>query len=60
MWSRQKISVKNVIIKQVSYESLSNISVVNIELILERYCGDNLKYGLLSKHLFQRNQQYGL
>ena len=23
------------------------------------YCGDNVKYGLLSKHLFQRKQQYG-
>ena len=29
-------------------------------LTLHCYCGDNLKYGLLSKHLFQRNQQYGL
>ena len=28
-------------------------------LALHCYCGDNIKYGLLSKHLFQRKWQYG-
>ena len=28
-------------------------------LALQWYCGDNVKYGLLSKHLFQRKLQYG-
>ena len=30
-------------------------------LVLPTYCylGDNVKYGLFSKHLFQRKQQYG-
>ena len=27
-------------------------------LTLLCYCGDNVKYGLLSKHLFQRKQKY--
>ena len=26
---------------------------------LHCYCGGNVKYGLLSKHLFQRKRQYG-
>ena len=28
-------------------------------LVLHCYCGDMVKYGLLSKHLFQRKQQHG-
>ena len=28
-------------------------------LVLHCYCGDNVKYGPLSKHLFQRKRQYG-
>ena len=28
-------------------------------LALYCYCGDNVKYGFLSEHLFQRKQQYG-
>ena len=28
----------------------------NVEQV---YCGDNVKYGLFSKHLFQRTQQHG-
>ena len=28
-------------------------------LALQWYCGDNGKYGLISKHLFQRKLQYG-
>ena len=27
-------------------------------LVLHCYCGDNIKYGFLSKHLFQTKQQY--
>ena len=27
--------------------------------VLHCYCGDMVKYGLLSKHLFQRKQQHG-
>ena len=30
-----------------------------IALQLFCYCGDNVNYGLLSKHLFQRKQLYG-
>ena len=26
-------------------------------LVLHCYCGDSVKYGLLSKHLFQRKRQ---
>ena len=56
-------SVKNAMIKSVSDESLSSISILYFRdlmvLALHCYYGDNVKYGLLLKHLFRRKQQYG-
>ena len=53
-------SVKNFII---SYESLSSIVYDSffgiLVLALNCYCGDNVKYELLSKHLLQGKQQHG-
>ena len=59
MWNSQKIKkrVKNVIIKSVSYESLSSINLVFDSSTLN--FGKNVKYGLLSRHLFQIKQQCG-
>ena len=34
-----------------------SISISTAQLFC--YCGDSVKYGLLSKHLFQRKRQYG-
>ena len=36
-----------------------SISISISTALLFCYCGDNVKYGLLSKHLFQRKRQYG-
>ena len=64
-------SVKNIIIKKVSYETFSSMFKYSntiapfwnlaLVLALHCYCGDTdyVKYGLLSKHLFQRKRQYG-
>ena len=69
----QKIkSVKNFIIKKsatktfqiciiIVYDSFIlelSISISISTALLFCYCGDNVKYGLLSKHLFQRKRQY--
>ena len=61
-----KKSVKNVIIKKISYESFSSMCIVydsffwNLALAsilaLHCYCGDNIKNRLLSKHLIQRKR----
>ena len=55
--------------KKVSYESFSSIYNYTITLFwnlalvlvlaLHWYFGDNVKYRLISKHLFQRKGQYG-
>ena len=56
-----KISVKNVIINHISSEHLRNIyyATVFLKLILLLHCyyGDNVKYGLLSKCLFQKSKR---
>ena len=36
-----------------------NLALALLVLELHCYCGDTVKYGLISKHLFQRKQQYG-
>ena len=61
--SKNKKRVKHVIIRSVSYESLSSINLGIRQLyvrtlVLALHCGDNIKYGRLSKHLSQRKQQY--
>ena len=33
---------------------------ISISTALLFCCGDNVKYGLLSKHVFQRKRQYGV
>ena len=33
--------------------------VLTLVLALHSYCGDNVKYGVLSKHLFQIKRQHG-
>ena len=49
---------------KVSYKSCLSKSMLKLYfetlvLALHCYCGDNVKYGLLSKHLLQRKLQYG-
>ena len=59
-------SVKNVIIKksatkvfQVCITSVLWNLALALVLALHCYCGDDVKYGLFSKHLSQRKRQYG-
>ena len=60
---------KNVIIKKsttkvfqvcisIVYIALFWNLALALELALDSYCGDNVKYGLLSKDLFQRKRQF--
>ena len=58
---------------KISYESLSSkvynsliqgsltslLCFETLVLAMHCYCGDNVKYQLLSKHMFQRKQHYG-
>ena len=64
-----KYIVKNIIIKEsatnvfqvcmsIVYDSFTLELNIYISIRLHCYCGDNVKYGLLSKHLFQRKLQY--
>lgn len=53
---------KTVLIQKIVEEIKKNIRQHNFKamvLALYQYCGDNVKYGLLSKNLFQRKQQHG-
>ena len=71
MWNSHKIwSVKDVIIKEsatnvfqvcmsIVYDSFILEISIYISIRLHCYCGNNVKYGLFSKHLFQRKRQYG-
>ena len=69
VWGSQKIeSVKNIIQLQKFFKSVQvqymialfwNLALALLVLELHCYCGDTVKYGLISKHLFQRKQQYG-
>ena len=61
MWSSKKKC------KKLYYKSATKLYQVCISIVYESfilvlalhcYCGDNVKYGLLSKHLLQRKQQY--
>ena len=69
VWSSQKIkSVKNIIIKnsgtkifQVCIIIIALFSNLALALVfaLQCYFGDNVEFGLISKHLLQRKRQYG-
>ena len=65
----KKTSAKNVFIKKASYKAFQvYVSIVYdmifwnlalaLVLVLHCYSGDSVKYGLLSKHLFQRKRHY--
>ena len=44
----------------IVYDSfVLELSIIALVLALHCYCGDKVKYGLLSKHLFQGKCQYG-
>ena len=61
--SKKIKSVKNLIIKKSSMYKYSKRLFWNLALALvlalHFYCGDNVKYGLLSRHLFQRKNEHG-
>ena len=70
MWKSQKTvqkkSATRVLQVCISFSSIEYYTIAlfwNLALALVLplycYCGDNVKYGLLSKHLFQRKRQYG-
>ena len=43
----------------IVYDSFILEISIYISIRLHCYCGNNVKYGLFSKHLFQRKRQYG-
>ena len=43
----------------IVYDSFFWNLALALVLALHCYCGDNVKYGLLSRHLLQRKRQYG-
>ena len=50
--------IKSVSISIV-YDSFFWNLALALVLVLQCYCGNTVKYGLLLKHLFQRKRQYG-
>ena len=68
MWSSQKIKRVKIVKKSATKVFEVCISIVYdgslgtylaLVLALYCYCRDDVKYGLLSRHLFQRKWQYG-
>ena len=62
MWNSHRIKKGKKLIHKISYESLNKIVSDSIRLFWDfsiNYCGDNVKYGLLSKHLFQGKPKCG-
>ena len=49
--------LRNLIYKEKCYNS-HEMKECNLVLVLHCYCGDNVKYGFLSRHFFQRTRQY--
>ena len=49
--------LRNLIYKEKCYNS-NEMKECNLVLVLHCYCGDNVKYGFLSRHFFQRTRQY--
>ena len=43
----------------IVYDSFFWNLALALVLVLQCYCGNTVKYGLLLKHLFQRKRQYG-
>ena len=62
MSNSRRIKKGKKLIHKISYESLNKIVSDSIRLFWDfsiNYCGDNAKYGLLSKHLFQGKPKCG-
>ena len=49
--------LRNLIYKEKCYNS-HEMKECNLILVLHCYCGDNVQYGFLSRHFFQRTRQY--